>query len=425
MQLNSNWENNIFYKFPVFLFSLLPIFLITGPFLSDLSISIISLIFIFYCLKKKNFSFFNNKYFFFFLAFYFYLVLNSLFNNFNFDSLKISVFFFRYGVFVIAILALLEFDSKFVKLFFYSIIIAFIILILDSFYEYIVGRNIFGWKNNYGLPDRLSSFFGEELILGSYLTRLLPLFFGLAILLAQNKIKFLFIPIFIFAEVTIFLTGERSDFFFLNLSAIFIILFSTNLKRLRLIILIISLIVLAIITFFNPSAKERIVDQTLTDMNFNLEKNEKNENKKLLIFSDTHTQLYTTAYRMFLDNKAAGVGVKNFRNFCNDEKYKAGNLSCSNHPHNYYLQIFSELGVIGIFFVLVTLFYFTKNLVKHIIARLKKENYFNDVEICLISGLLIFIWPIIPTGNVFNNWLIIITILYLPFLIWIRKSNNK
>jgi uncharacterized membrane protein YoaT (DUF817 family) len=51
-----------------------------------------------------------------------------------------------------------------------------------------------------------------------------------------------------------------------------------------------------------------------------------NEKKKmkwnLYIFSKQHTHHYITAYRMFLDNKILGVGVKNFRNFCNDEKYK-------------------------------------------------------------------------------------------------------
>ena len=54
MIFNSIKEKIIFYNFPVVLFCLLPIFLITGPFLSDLSVSIISLIFLAYCSKKKN-----------------------------------------------------------------------------------------------------------------------------------------------------------------------------------------------------------------------------------------------------------------------------------------------------------------------------------------------------------------------------------
>ena len=153
--------------------------MITGPFLSDLSISLISLIFLFYCLKKKNFSFFKNIYFYFFLIFWLYLLFNSILNNFNTDSFKVSFFYFRYGIFVIAIVSFLNFDDKFIKYFFYCIFVCFIALILDGFYQYINGENIFGYKYT---SSRISSFFGDRKILGSYLTRLWPIFFGLSII---------------------------------------------------------------------------------------------------------------------------------------------------------------------------------------------------------------------------------------------------
>ena len=96
--------------------------------------------------KIINFFFFKNKYFYFFLIFWIYLILNSLFNNLNFDSLKISLFF-RYGIFVIAIAALLNFNSSFIKYFFYCIFFCFFILILDGFYQYFTEQNVLGWKS--------------------------------------------------------------------------------------------------------------------------------------------------------------------------------------------------------------------------------------------------------------------------------------
>ena len=84
------------------------------------------------------------------------------------------LFYFRYGVFVIAIFALLTFDDKFIKYFFYCILFCFVVLILDGFYEYFFGENIMGWSN--AESSRVSSFFGEEKILGSYLSRLWPIF---------------------------------------------------------------------------------------------------------------------------------------------------------------------------------------------------------------------------------------------------------
>ncbi len=420
MTFSSSKEKFIFYTFPVILFSLIPFFLITGPLLSDLTVSLISLLFLIYCIKNRNFSYFKNKYFYFFLFFWIYLLFNSLLNNLNFDSLKISFFYFRYGVFVVAIAIFLDVNDKFIKYFFYCIFICFIALVFDGLYEYFLGENILGWKS---LNSRTSSFFGDEKILGSYLSRLWPLFFGLSTIVISKKHKLFFflILIFILSEVLIFLSGDRTAFFYINLSSIFIILFSQKLLKLRLKTLLTSILLILVISFINPTAKERVFDKTLKQMNLTFNSKE----DKVYVFTKTHTYQYITAYRIFLDNKLFGVGVKNFRNFCDDKKYKYKNskLSCDIHPHNYYIQILTETGIIGFVFLIIISFYFCRFLFKHIIFKLKKKYYFNDLEICVLSGILIYLWPIIPTGNVFNNWLNIIMILNLPFLIWSRKSK--
>ena len=417
MIFNSKIETQIFYRIPVFLFSLLPFFLITGPFLSDFSVSLISLLFLAYCIKHNNFSYFKNKYFYIFLVFWLYLLLNSLVNNFNLDSLKISFFYFRYGVFAIAIATLLNFDHKFLKYFFYCILICFFILIIDGFYQYFSGENIMGNKIHKNF--RVSSFFGDELILGSYLSRLWPILFGLSLFFVDKKKKvFLFIIlIFILSEVLIFLSGERASFFFINLSSIFIIFFSHKLIKLRILILLSSFIIIVFISFLNPGAKERIIDQTIKQMTL-----DKDENAgKIHIFTKAHTQHYVTAYKMFLDNKLFGVGVKNFRNFCADKEYNDGYYSCSTHPHNTYVQILTETGIIGFLFLIFFLFYFCKHLFFHIYNKFKNNLYFTDFEICMLSGIAIYLWPFVPTGSIFNNWLNIILFLYFPLLLWNKR----
>ena len=417
-------ERFIYYTVPIILFSLLPFFLITGSFLSDLSVSFISLLFLIYCLREKNFSYFKNKYFYFFLIFWSYLIINSLINNFNFDSLKISFFYFRYGIFVIAIVALLEVDDKFMKYFFYCIFICFTVLIIDGFYQYFVGENILGWK----LGGRVTSFFGEEKILGSYLSRLWPIFFGLSILVLnkKNKIFFLFILIFILSEALIFVSGDRTAFFYINLSAVFVIFLSQKLFKLRLIILLSSILLIVVISVINPTAKERLIDYTFTQMNVVKETKKEHETVGRYIFSMQHNHHYLTAYKMFLDNKILGVGVKNFRNFCNDEKYKESRFSCSTHPHNSYLQILTEIGMIGFLFLMGILLVFCRFIFKHMLLKKRGKYFFTDFEICVLSGIAIYLWPFIPTGNVFNNWLNIAMILNLPFLIWSRKlTKNK
>ena len=428
MIFNSTNNKFFFYYLPVFLFSLLPLFLITGPFLSDLSISLISLLFLIYCFKEKKFSYFKNKYFYFFLIFWIYLIINSLINNFNLDSLKISFFYFRYGVFVIAIISLLKFDEKFLKYFFYCIFLCFTILIVDGFFEYSTGKNLLGWDNMH--PTRVSSLFNDELILGSYLSRLWPIFFGLSILYIKKKDKlfFLIILIFILSEVLIFLSGERAAFFYINLSAIFIIIFSNKLMRLRLITLLSSLFLIIIIAHFNPLAKERIIDKTIKQLNIvNVDGkiNLADILDGVYIFSRQHTHHYISSYRMFLDNKVLGVGVKNFRNYCNSKKYKVSKLSCATHPHNTYIQILAETGIIGFIFIIFIFLYFLKKIFLHLLLKFKKKTYFNDFEICILSGILLYLWPFVPTGNVFNNWLNIIFFLYFPFLAYGKKLNKN
>ncbi len=422
MIFNSDKEKYIFYYFPAVLFSLIPFFLITGPFLPDLSISLISIIFLLYCYKKKNFLFFKNKYFYFFLIFWLYLIFNSLINNFNLDSLKISFFYFRYGVFVVAVTAYMQNDEKIIKYFFYCIFICFTVLIFDGYYQYFFQKNILGW----GTHTRLSSFFGDEKILGSYICRLWPIFFGLAILFFKKKDKLflLLILIFVLSETLIFLTGERVAFFYINLSAIFVIIFSQKLLYLRLITLISSLAFIVLISYLNPIAKQRMIDTTIKQMNItNIVENKNTET--VYIFSKQHTHHYITAYRIFLDNKIFGVGVKNFRNFCDREKYAVSYLSCSSHPHNTYLQILSEIGIIGFLFLIVAFFYFSKNVIIHLFLKIKKKYLFTDFEICILSGLLIYLWPFAPSGNFFNNWLSIIMSLYLPFFIWSAAKKVK
>ena len=427
MIFDSVKEKFFFYFIPSILFSLIPFFLITGPFLSDLSISLISLLFLFFCLKKKNFLYFNNKYFYFFLIFWCYLMLSTILNNFNIDSLKVSFFYFRYGVFVIAILALFSVDDKFIKYFFYCIFICLIALILDGFYQYFFGENILGFKTENN--KRVSSFFHDEQILGSYLSRILPIFLGLSIstLMKKNKLTVFLFLIFLFSEALIFLSGDRAAFFFTNLSAVFIILFSQKLIKFKLSILFSCILLLVLVSFINPKAYERVVDQSLKEMNLLTNKDDKKDNQ-IIIFTRAHNDIYISAYNMFLDNKIMGVGVRNFRNICKDSRYYVrGKEICYTHPHNTYLQILVETGIIGFLFLFSVLFYFCKHVLKHLTLKFKGKYYFNDFEVCILSGIAIYLWPLAPTGNVFSNWLNIAMILNLPLLIWsikLKKPKN-
>ena len=212
----------IFETFPSYLIICLPVLLITGPFLSDLAVSLVSLIFIINSISNKLYNYYNNKFVKFFFVFCIIIIISSFLSNNIITSLKNSLFYFRFGIFSICFWYLLKKNSSLLKYLFYSILICFSSLIIDGYIQYIFGRNILGIElyREY----RVSSFFGSELILGSYLSRLFPIFFGLFVFLDKNKNKkFLFLMsiIFIFSEGLIFLSGERLALFFMNIWVVF------------------------------------------------------------------------------------------------------------------------------------------------------------------------------------------------------------
>lgn len=422
----SNGEKILFINIPSYLIIFLPLFLITGPFLSDLSTSVVSLSFIAYCVKYKYYEYFISKYFIVFLFFCLWIVFGSFINGAEFSSIKSTLFYFRFGVFACAFAFLLDKNNKILEGLYYVILLCFVSLILDSFIEYFTGSNILGWSNKNPGINRISSFFGDEYVLGSYLSRLLPLVFALSIFFKKQNSKLFFITlvVMVLAEVIVFLSGERSSFFFINLSAIFIIIFIKDFKLLRLSVLIFSLILIIAISFFNNAAKTRIIDQTIKQFNIQAlfeNKIRNNQNNKIYIFSKQHEHHYISALRMFKDNQIFGIGVKNFRLKCSEKEYLVSNLSCSTHPHNTYVQFLSETGIVGFGFLIylniLFLIFILKNKKNQ---NTKKANF----EICLLACILITLWPFIPSGSFFNNWLSIIYYLPIGLLIWSSKKTH-
>ena len=163
-----------FIKFLSILFYLLPIFLITGPFLPDLSISIISIFFLFITIKKRDFFIYNNLFFKIFIIFYFYKVLVSLFSDNIKLSLATSVFYIRFGIFALAISFIIQKNISIVSNIKNIFLFIYFILFFDTLYQLITEKNIIGLSYNDPNNFRLTSFFGKNEVLGSYIARFYP-----------------------------------------------------------------------------------------------------------------------------------------------------------------------------------------------------------------------------------------------------------
>ena len=235
-----NLENKIFKNFPLICIALLPILLITGPFLPDLCVVLVCIFFFANIIREKNYSLLKSKFFVIFLIFFIYLVLNSLIKYFDFDNLRSSLSYLRFGVFTVAVIYFIEKNNKILKWIFYSFLISFLILIIDGYNQYFYKVNLFSTPVDI-LSGRIRFLLNDDYILGSYLSRLYPIFLGLTfIYLKMKKIIFFVSFLFVLIETLIFLSGERVAFFFNTMSAIFIIVMIQRFKYIRFVTLVIS-----------------------------------------------------------------------------------------------------------------------------------------------------------------------------------------
>ena len=128
---------------------------------------------------------------------------------------------------------------------------------------------------------------------------------------------------------------------------------------------------------------------------------------------------------LFSSSRNSSCSIKYFSCECSEkDEYKISFESCSNHPHNNYIQVLSEMGIIGFIFLIYVIFIFSFQISKYLYYKYYKKIYiFSDFQLALLSAILISIWPIAPTGDFFNNWLSVIY--FLPLGIFLNSIHQK
>jgi O-antigen ligase len=494
-------------NFSLLILSLLPIAFVAGPLLVEIIINIIILIFLYTCIKNKDYRFFKNKIFIFFFIFYVYLIINLIYSDF-FKETALNVFsYIRFILFPFAVCQVLEKNDKNLKFVFIIFSFSIFIVVIDGYYQFIYGKNFLGFEK-YRL-DRISGFFKDDLILGSFLSRLLPLFMALIIFFKKNlKITVLNLLIFFSTFILIFLTGERASFIMASLTLLIIMISIKSYFYLR--IILFSILVSTIAVLINSNS-------TLFDRHYNQLKVHifsKQDNANIIL--PYYLPMFKTSFKMFDDSKLIGHGPKSYRYLCNDKKFttyfpkpitidntviklpnnwkelnnieiidffvqegdiiavgdkiltyqyigskniqsffskKEGKVNkifnqkdryisndivfkitpqhsvnhllkfknaCNTHPHNFYIQLLAETGLIGFIFIFSLFIYLLLHIVKNIFFK-----YFNDSEICILIGFFVVLWPLTTNGNFFNNWINLISFYPLGFLLYMLNIKNK
>ena len=412
-----NDKINLFLRLTLIFF---PILIILGPF----SLNLFSVIFSLYAIKNyKNFKkskIFNKRII---LIFFSFTILLFPFESIQFESAFVKFLsFLRFVLMLFGIIFFLEKENKenriLLKIYkFYSLILT--VIIFDVLIEYISGSNILGYRSEY--IGRIASFTNDELIIGYILCFLI--LFNLVFIYRKTKSLYFLSILFIFITIS-FLIGERSNFIKLFLIIVISIItyffYTYNLKKNLLIV--IPLILILFISFFEIT-KNTEPGKKLYSTFDNLiikENNEISLNLKDEFFNSRHAYHYTTAYKIFLEYPVFGIGINNFFLESTKKKYIIKKYwPASNHPHQIYLEIISEVGLTGLVYFIFIFFY-------PIFLSIKAIKKSKDMT--LLSHLLLhifFIFPILPTGSLFGTNYGIPFWFNLSILLYLSQQKTK
>ena len=227
---------------------------------------------------------------------------------------------------------------------------------------------------------------------------LLCVFFFLNKKLKKTKKIFINI-IFFLIPLAVLISGERSNFIkCLILFSLILFFIKSNqllISKFKVFILVLSMVFISIIVSPNIYIKQTEFFKRIFISN--------NAEKFLDRFQKiTYLSHYDVAWEIFKDNPINGVGSKNFRIKCAEEKYFNTELlfsskRCSTHPHQLHFELLSEQGIIGylLFFYLALRFIFT-NLSKSFESR---NIFFTGINLYL----LVFLIPLLPGGSIFST----------------------
>ena len=409
-----------FIKFSSILYCLLPVLIITGPFLPDLTLSVIAIFFLILTIKNKNIKIYNNLYFKIFIVFYFYIVLVSIFSDNLKLSLETSIFYIRFGIFAFAICFILENNNFIVGRLKIIFIFLYFLLFFDTIYQLIVGKNIIGLTYVNHTNFRLTSFFGKNEVLGSYIARFYPFVLSIIFLHAYNNKrqvnKLLIFFITIISICTVIMSGERTSLFLIAISCFLLTVSIISLRKYFVSGIVLASIFFLLLTHFDQRVKERMVSSVKSQLGINSE--------RIVVFSKIYESHYKIAINMFKEKPLFGHGVKMFRDYCAKPKNFVAESACTTHPHNIYMQLLAETGLVGFFLVLFIFFALSYFLFKNFLNIIFKNNQiFSNHRLCLFIFYFTILFPVAPSGNFFGNWLSVIYYIPAGFLIYIRKEN--
>ena len=122
----------------------------------------------------------------------------------------------------------------------------------------------------------------------------------------------------------------------------------------------------------------------------------------LLPMTTGHGIVYITAIDTWLDKPIIGSGIKSFRVKCLKKLYLPNRI-CESHPHNYYLEILNDSGVVGALLLILAISYLLiKKFRNHLNFKIKYDSN-NLMFYAIFLSLIIELFPLKSSGSFFST----------------------
>ena len=348
------------------------------------------------------------------LSFFTLIIISGIINDYYFYTEKLewlgyfsttlkSILFLKYLFLYLCLRFLFENDFLNLKLFFIGCLISSLFVCFDLFYQLYFGKDIFGFPKP-GVGRKLGGPFGDELIAGSFIQRfsifsffLIPIFYKKEL---NKYLKYVISFLFLIFFIGITISGNRMPLILFLFTICLVILFQKETRKYLLSFVIsFSLIFIVIITLSKDIRDNFGVFRVeITNIIKSIGKDGVSEN------SPHYLKEFASFYETWKINKYLGGGIKNFRYYCHVRENipKDSKFICNMHPHNYYLEILTETGLMGLL-ISGTLFFLIlyTTLVKKYFLRSPLNN--NNMIIPFIFLFIAEIFPLKSTGSFFTT----------------------
>lgn len=392
--LHIHSSRDILFKIGLILVSIIPLCLLFSRAVADFALSTTGTLFLIHSLKLKNFKFMKQPIAIVLIMLWLWFLVGATLGMYRgLDTIITSFAFIRYILFFFACTTWLFIDIEALKFAGKIITITIIIALIDSLLQFSIGVSLSGHTQ---ISGRLTSFLRRPDI-GIYFAKLIFPIVSIHLLPTtngSNRTQDLLSHLLLFVTIcTIILTGERTATALTIMTIITILLligFNNNSLR--------------IYMFTGALGATGLIAALIYNSNFLYERFTKFISDTSDFSHSLYGQLFKAAIITWQEHEPLiGVGLRKFRKICLVIEEQGQVNYCDLHPHNLYLEILSESGIVG--FILFCSFVIL--CCRLAIRTATKTKY--DIKMFVNSlyaqaGLFIILFPVSVTMSFITNW---------------------